>query len=82
MSGLDLNTYYGKISKKARVFNKLDPKQVREGIECAQEDFNRDARDITTVHLEDGNLDVEKVNLKNERSKDINNKKNDEELDR
>lgn len=42
MSGLDLNTYYGKISKSARVFNKLDPEQVREGIELAQTQVNKD----------------------------------------
>ena len=51
MSGLDLNTYYGKISKKARVFNKLDPNQVKEGIEIAQADFNKTMRKPENVHL-------------------------------
>ena len=69
MSGLDLNTYYGKISKKARVFNKLDPNQVREGIELAQIDFNKASKDISTVHLEDGNLDIEQVKYKKNREK-------------
>lgn len=64
MSGLDNNTYYGKISKTTRAFNKLDPEQIREGIEIAQMQFSRDNKDITNVHMKDGNLDVPYVSLK------------------
>lgn len=33
MSGLDRNTYYGKISKTVKEFDKLDLNQVRDGID-------------------------------------------------
>lgn len=33
MSGLDRNTYYGKISKTVKEFNKLDLNQVSDGID-------------------------------------------------
>lgn len=64
MSGLDLNTYYGKISKLGRVFNKLNPNQVRDAIEVAEMNFNKDMRDISKVHLKDGTLDIQKVKIK------------------
>lgn len=48
MSSLDLNTYYGKISKLSRAFNKLDPTQVRDAIEIAQMNVNKD---ISKVNL-------------------------------
>lgn len=47
MSGLDLNTYYGKISKLSRAINRLDPEQVREGIEIAQLNVNKDISKVT-----------------------------------
>lgn len=55
MSGLDLNTYYGKISKLSRAFNKLDLNQVREAIEVTQINANRD---ISKIHFKDGKLDI------------------------
>ena len=58
MSGLNLETYYGKISKSTRVFNKLDPEQVKDAIEVAIMQFNRYSRDITNVHLKDNHLDI------------------------
>lgn len=64
MSGLDLNTYYGKVSKSARIFNRLDLEEIREGIEVAQMQFNRDHKDISNVHLKDGNLDIPSIRLK------------------
>jgi hypothetical protein len=63
MSGIDRNTYYGKISKLGRVFNKLDPNQVREAIEIAQANFNKDIRKVSNVHLQDNNLDVPYVSV-------------------
>ena len=63
MSGLDLETYYGKISKSARVFNKLDPEQVKDAIEVATMQLNK-RRDPTSVHLKDGNLDIPYVELR------------------
>lgn len=65
MSELDRETYYGKISKSARVFNKLDPEQVKEAIKLASIQFNRYSRDITNVHLQEGNLDIPYIKLDN-----------------
>lgn len=66
MSGLDLNTYYGNVSKLGRVFNKLDSNQTAEAIEIAQINFNNNIKDISKVHLQDENLDFPIVNLKKE----------------
>lgn len=58
MSGLDLETYYGKISKSAKVFNKLDPEHVKDAIEVAIMQFNKYSRDITNVHMQNEKLDM------------------------
>ncbi len=62
MSELDRETYYGRISKLARVYNKLDPEQVKEAIKIASIQFNRD---ITNTHLQKGNLDIPYIKLDN-----------------
>ena len=64
MSGLDRETYYGKISKSAKMINKLDPGQISEGIKVVQMHFEKSMRDITNVHLKDGNLDIPEIRLK------------------
>jgi hypothetical protein len=82
MSGLDNNTYYGKISKLGRVFNKLDPNQVREAIGIAQANFSKDIRDVANVDLQYDNLDMPKINInkKIEETKQ-NEKSNEREID-
>ncbi len=66
MSGLDLNTYYGTVSKLGRVFNKLDLNQTAEAIEIAQINVNREMEDIRKVHMQDENVDFSKINFKRE----------------
>ena len=63
MSGLNGDTYYGRLSKLGRVFNKLDPNQVREAIEIAQMNFNKEMLDISKVDLQYGNKDIPDVKL-------------------
>lgn len=41
-----------KITEERKQFNKLAPGEIREGIEIAQQQWMRDMKDISKVHLE------------------------------
>lgn len=60
MSELDKNTYWGNISKKARLFNKLDPEQIKDGIDAARGINNLKSRETIeyVVGIEDDELEM------------------------
>lgn len=66
MSGLDLNTYYGTVSKLGRVFNKLDLNQTAEAIEIAQINVNNNAQGISKGTKQNERLDLSRINFKRE----------------
>lgn len=66
MSGLDLNTYYGNVSKLGRLFNKLDSNQTAEAIEIAQINFNNNMQNISNGITQNEKLDLSKINFKRE----------------
>ncbi len=40
-----------KLTEEQKLFNKLSPEEIREGIEIAQQQYMRDMKNISKVHL-------------------------------
>lgn len=66
MSELNNETYYGGISMRSRVFNKLDIKATKEAIEVVQAQFEKDMKNPRKTHLKSEKIDVPYAKLKKE----------------
>lgn len=61
MSELNNETYYGKISQLTKNINRPDPNEILQGIKIVTEQWEKDMKDISKVHLEVKNNVAPKV---------------------
>ncbi len=48
---VEVEGYSNKVTEEQKQFNKLSPDEIREGIDIAQQQYMKDMKDISKVHL-------------------------------